>query len=149
MITSFSHIYNRVRDVEEAIDWYTKNLGFRLLRKYRTDPNGSPSAYLELGDVLLELTQARDASQLSGDGELKFGLTVTDLDGLMADLKSKDIPVTREASQARTFWGRQAAITDPSGNGISLREWEAPDGPHYNDWKPRSGGREAGVERLA
>ena len=38
MITSFSHIYLPVRDVDEAIEFYTKNLNFRLLRKYhRTD----------------------------------------------------------------------------------------------------------------
>ena len=36
MFTGVSHIYYRVRDVEESIDFYTKNLGFTLLRKYST-----------------------------------------------------------------------------------------------------------------
>ena len=34
MFTGVSHIYYRVRDVEESIEFYTKNLGFTLLRKY-------------------------------------------------------------------------------------------------------------------
>ena len=59
MFTSFSHIYLPVRDVDTSIDFYTKNLGFRLLRKYRTGEGGSASAYVELGEVLLELTPSQ------------------------------------------------------------------------------------------
>jgi len=38
------------------------------------------------------------------------------------------VPIAREPWDARTFWGRQAYIKDPSGYILSLREWRAPDG---------------------
>ena len=141
MFTSFSHIYLPVRDVEASIDFYTKNLGFRLLRKYRTGEGGNASAYVELGEVLLELTQSQ--RPLPGDEgrvEARIGLTVTDMDAAMKELRAKGLPVEREPFEARTFWGRQAMIKDPSGYGISLREWEPPDGPRYDGWQPRHEG---------
>lgn len=141
-ITSFSHIYHPVRDIDETIEFYTKNLGFRLLRRYRN--NGNDAAYIELGDVLLELSKADPSRLPTGDYEYRLGLTVKDLDGITADLKRKGIEFVREPSAARTFWGRQAAIKDPNGYAVSLREWEAPDNPRYGGWQPRS----AEVERT-
>jgi hypothetical protein len=58
---------------------------------------------------------------------------------------AKGVEVSREPFDARTFWGKQAQIKDPSGYGISLREWAAPDDPYFPDWQPRH----EGVERLA
>jgi catechol 2,3-dioxygenase-like lactoylglutathione lyase family enzyme len=116
MITSFSHIYLPVRDVEQSIDFYTKNLGFRLLRKYRTTDGGNPSAYVELGEVLLELTQARQP--LPGDEsrvEPRIGLTVTDMDAVIKDLQSKGVQVEREPFDARTFWGSPGHDQGPLG----------------------------------
>jgi len=146
MITSFSHIYLPVKDVDQAIDFYTRNLGFKLFRKYRMAEGGNASAYVELGDVLLELTQARGPVPADeGRVEGRIGLTVTDMDAVTKDLKSKGVEFEREPFDARTFWGRQAMIKDPSGNGISLREWQAPDNPRFDGWQPRH----EGVSRLA
>ena len=145
MITSFSHIYLPVRDVDESIEFYTQ-LGFRLLRKYRMTEAGNASAYVELGDVLLELTLARQP--LPGDQERvepRIGLTVTDMDAVIAALRKRDVEVEREPFDARTFWGRQAMIKDPSGYGVSLREWQAPDGPRFDGWQPKH----EGVSRIA
>lgn len=144
MITSFSHIYHRVRDLDESIDFYTTKLGFFLLRRYSM--GGGASAYIGLGDVLLELTVARGSSELPGpEGERRLGLTVTDMDSVIAGLKAAGVEVVQEPYEARTFWGRQAAIKDPNGYVISLREWRAPDNPHFPDWEPNS----EGVVRLA
>jgi lactoylglutathione lyase len=146
MFTSFSHIYLPVRDVDQSIDFYTKNLGFRLLRKYRMGEGGNVSAYLEIGDVLLELTQSRlPTPGDEGQVEPRIGITVTDMDEAIGDLKAAGVEVAREPYDARTFWGRQAMVKDPSGYGISLREWQAPDGPHYDGWQPKH----EGVSRLA
>lgn len=143
MITGFSHIYHRVRDLDEAIDFYTKNLGFTLLRKYVM--GGRSSAYVELDNVLLELSVA-DPSALPGEaGERRLGLRTQDIDAVFADLRKKGVTILEEPRDARTFWGRQGAIKDPSGYIITLREWEAPDHPRYPGWQPRH----EGVERLA
>lgn len=144
MITSLSHIYHRVRDLDQSIDFYTTRLGFSLLRRYSVD--GRESAYVGLADVLLEMSVARDATELPGpDGERRLGLTVTGLDTVMAGLKAAGIEVVQEPFDARTFWGRQAAIKDPNGYIISLREWRAPDNPRFVGWQPAH----EGVVRLA
>ena len=137
MITSFSHIYHRVRDLDESIEFYQK-LGFYLLRRYTMD--GRESAYVGLGDVMLEMSPVRDASGLPADGERRLGMTVDDLDKTLADLNAKGIPTEAEPWAARTFWGRQAGIKDPSGYFISLREWREPDNPRFEGWQPDSEG---------
>jgi catechol 2,3-dioxygenase-like lactoylglutathione lyase family enzyme len=143
MITSFSHIYFRVRDIDETIDFYSKHFGFYLLRRYTVE--GRESAYLGMGDVLLELSVARDAGLPGEAGERRFGLTVTDLDELMTRLKAANVGIVQDTFEARTFWGRQAAIKDPSGWIVSLREWRQPDNPRFPGWQPNS----EGVVRLA
>jgi catechol 2,3-dioxygenase-like lactoylglutathione lyase family enzyme len=139
--TSFSHIIYPVRDIGETIEFYTKNLGFYLLRRY-SSAAGRESAYLGLDDVLLELTQSPTAAQHSAEGRLenRIGLTVTDLDAALAELQRKGVEVAIEPYEARTFWGRQAAIKDPSGYSVSLREWRAPDNPRFEGWQPRHEG---------
>jgi catechol 2,3-dioxygenase-like lactoylglutathione lyase family enzyme len=135
-ITGLSHVYLKVRDVDEAIDFYTSNLGFRLLRKYTV--RGMLAAYVELGGILLELGTIRDTTLLPGpDGERKLGLRTTDIDAIFAQLRRNGVNVLEEPRPANTFWGRQGAIKDPSGYIITLREWEAPDSPSYADWEPR------------
>ena len=143
MFEGFSHIYLRVRDVDESIDFYTNKLGFSLLRKYRSGDR--VSAYVRLGGVLLELGLPHLPSELPGEDPVwrqyggparKFGIAVTDIDAAVADLKSKGVEIVRERWDARTFWGRQAVIRDPSGYEVSLREWRAPDGPDFEGWVP-------------
>lgn len=144
MITSFSHIYYRVRDIDESIEWYTRHLDFKLLRKYSI--NGRVSCYLELGGVLLELTKAASEDELPGpNGERRLGLTTPDMDATLAKLQAAGVTVINEPFDARTFWGRQCVIRDINGYWISLREWQPPDGPTYPDWQPRH----EGVVRLA
>jgi lactoylglutathione lyase len=143
MITSVSHINRTVRDLDETIDFYTKHLGFFLLRRY--DRNGREAAYIGLGDVLFELGVDRDAPELGADLATRIGLTVTDLDAVLADLRAQGVEIVTEPDEMRTFWGRQAAIRDPNGYTIALREWREPDGPHFAGWTPRH----EGVVRLA
>ncbi len=142
MFTGFSFIVLRVRDLDETIDFYTKVLGFYLLRKYSFEPGGPPSAYVGLNGVLLELFIAGEGEAIEHAG---FGIRVENLDEALAYVRDKGVEVVREQFTPRTFWGRQAGILDPSGHRISLREWHAPDGPEYKDWQPN----QEGVTRLA
>jgi predicted enzyme related to lactoylglutathione lyase len=132
----------RVRDLEETIRFYTEDLDFYLLRKYRFTPDGLPMAYVGLSGVLLELFQVDEGAPVE---RVSFGLTVSDLDAAIAHLRERGLEIVRENFSPRSFWGRQAGIDDPSGHGISLREWHPPDGPRYPDWQPRY----EGGERLA
>jgi predicted enzyme related to lactoylglutathione lyase len=144
MFTSISHVSYRVRDIGETVAFFTENLGFTMTRRWLA-ADGWEGAYIELGDVLLEVMKA-DESELPGPGMLdrKLGLAVPDLDAALAELKSKGVKVGIEPFEPRTFWGRQAGIFDPSGYIISLREWRAPDGPKFTEWQAGPG-----VTRLA
>jgi catechol 2,3-dioxygenase-like lactoylglutathione lyase family enzyme len=143
MITSFSHINRAVRDLDVTIAFYTQNLGFYLLRRYLR--NGREGAYIGLGDVLFELGVDPDLDVGVLGAAARLGLTVTDLDEVLAELRRKGVELVEEPAEMRTFNGRQAAIRDPDGYVIALREWRAPDGPHYAGWQPRH----EGVTRLA
>ena len=143
MITSLSHVYFPVRDIDETIDFYTQKLAFSLLR--RGSNNGRESAYLSLDGILLELNTSETTPSSDGRTELRLGLTVDDMDATLSELRSKGVEVAREPWDAYTFWGRQAQIKDPSGYIISLREWRAPDGPNFEGWQPTT----EGVTRLA
>lgn len=142
-VKGFSHIYLPSRNAEESIEFYTKILGFKLFRKYNM--NGRLSAYVELGGVLLELTDgATNTPDQDGRTEPRIGLEVPDINAAIEELKAAGVEIAREPWAAMTFWGTQAMIKDPSGYIISLREWRAPDGPTYMDWKPEHDN----VERL-
>jgi catechol 2,3-dioxygenase-like lactoylglutathione lyase family enzyme len=134
MIKAFSHIYLPSRDVDESIAFYTQKLGFKLLRKYTT--SGRLSAYVELGEILLELSNSSTTPSTDGRSELRIGLIVDDMDQTLTELRAAGVEVAREPWAAMTFWGRQAQIRDPSGYLISLREYRAPDGPRFPDWQP-------------
>jgi predicted enzyme related to lactoylglutathione lyase len=136
MFSSFSHIYHPIRDLDEAVEFYVVKLGFYLLRRWRTGDR--ESAYVGLDGVLLELGVggALPAPREDGSPLLRLGLTVSDIDAALADLRSKGVEVVREPWEAQTFWGRQAVIKDPSGYGISLREWGRGDGPYFDGWQP-------------
>ena len=134
-IKGFSHIYLPSRNAEESIEFYTKILGFKLFRKYKLD--GRLSAYLELGGVLLNLGySATDTPDQDGRTEPRIGLEVPDINAAVAELKAAGVEIVTEPWAAQTLWGWQATIKDPSGYIITLREWRAPDGPHYMDWIP-------------
>lgn len=136
MIRGFSHIYLPVRDLDESIEFYTQKLGFYLLRKYSW--NGTPSAYVGMNGILLEMSNGSNTPSVDGRSELRVGLEVPDIDAALTEFKAKGVEVAREPWQAMTFWGRQAQIKDPSGYLISIREWRDPDGPHFEGWQPES-----------
>src|SRR5947209_5231298 len=117
MFRGVSHIYLPVGDVDGAVKFYTEHLGFRLQRKWRIG-DGPESAYLVLNGVLLELTRGSAATPPpeGAPRTYRFGLEVDNLDAAVDELKSKGVEFEREPFDARTFWGRQAALRDPFGN---------------------------------
>jgi catechol 2,3-dioxygenase-like lactoylglutathione lyase family enzyme len=77
------HVGIVVKDRDASVDFYTKVMGFTILRKYETDE--MRVAYLYLGDELLELNEyfARDKPL----GLWHLGFRVDDMDKAMAELK--------------------------------------------------------------
>jgi predicted enzyme related to lactoylglutathione lyase len=126
-VNNVSHILYPVNDVARSIEFLSKTFGLYVQSRGGT-------TYLGCGDTLLEVVAAepgREPATLYA-----VGLAVDDLDAALAELRARDVEVIREPWNARTFWGRQAVIRDPGGANIALREWRAPDGPHFEGWHP-------------
>ncbi|MFX0095961.1 MAG: VOC family protein [Candidatus Hodarchaeota archaeon] len=81
------HVNMYVKDRDASIDFYTKAMGFKLLRKYETDTQRV--AYLYLDDQLLELNENFNQDQPLGLSHL--GFRVDDLDQAMTELKKQNV----------------------------------------------------------
>jgi predicted enzyme related to lactoylglutathione lyase len=126
-VRNISHILYPVADVARSIEFLSDTLGLSVQRRGET-------TYLGLGDTLLEVVQAQPG--VEPDTLYAVGLAVENLDAALSELQSRGVEVVRAPWKARTFWGRQAVIRDPGGANIALREWRAPDGPHFTGWHP-------------
>ena len=126
-VNNVSHILYPVTDVARSIDFLSKTFGFYVQERGST-------TYLGCGDTLLEVVEAQSGREPAT--LYAVGLAVDNLDDALRELQSQGIEIVREPWNARTFWGRQAVIRDPGGANIALREWRAPDGPHFTGWQP-------------
>lgn len=139
MAACFRYIVN---DVSAAIDFYTRNLGFKL--EMHPAP---PFAEISRGDMHVYLTQPSQrggggaplpsGEQQSPGGWNRIHLVVEDLDGVIARLKSQGSRFRSEVIQG--VGGKQILLEDPSGNLVELFE------PNTSEYRaPGSGSRAAG-----
>lgn len=113
-----------VDDVDDAISFYTRMLGFKLLA------HPAPGfAMLSLGDVKLLLNQpgAGGAGMAMPDGTMpspggwnRIHLNVTHLEEAIRLLKEKDASFRNEL--VKGIGGSQILLQDPSGNLVELFE---------------------------
>ena len=108
-----------VADVDEAIPFYTEQLGFKV------DMHPAPGfASLSRGDLTLLLNRpgAGGAGQNMPEpgGWNRFQIEVDDLDALIEKLKSAGPKLRSEIITGNG--GRQVLVEDPSGNPIELFE---------------------------
>jgi catechol 2,3-dioxygenase-like lactoylglutathione lyase family enzyme len=119
-----------VNDVDAAIDFYTKYLGFKL--EMHPAP---PFAEISRGDMHLYLTRPAGrgagggANMPSGEQQTPGGwnrihLVVEQLDEMVARLRSAGCRFRNEIVQGTG--GKQILLEDPSGNLIELFEVNSP-----------------------
>ena len=139
MIQRVDHVEINVPDIDEAIDFYTRVLGFKLWRRVRSEtPDGGvlEIAGVVLNDFMIEILKARDPEvDQSRVGVKLIALRVDDMAKTIADLRSKGVQVASEPRESRSFDGLRAEILDPNGVHIELREWRN-DGLANEDWQP-------------
>lgn len=113
-----------VRDVDAAIDFYTKVLGFEV------DIHPAPGfARLRLGDLRLLLNRPGaggagqalpDGSEPAPGGWNRFQFEVEDLDETVGRMRAQGATFRSEIIAGTG--GRQVLVDDPSGNPIELFE---------------------------
>jgi len=114
-----------VDDVDSAIEFYTRRLGFQLVMH-----PAPPFAMLSRGDLRLVLNapgstggggQAMpDGSKQAPGGWNRFGLQVDNLDAVVAELKQAGVSFRNEVVTG--VGAKQILVNDPSGNPVELFE---------------------------
>jgi glyoxylase I family protein len=107
------HVSINVTDVQAAQDFYVGVLG--LAERSDRPDFGFGGAWLDVGDQQLHLIEAAAPP----DCGQHFALQVADLDGVIAEIRAKDVTVSDGKPVAT---GRQAFLHDPCGNLVELHE---------------------------
>jgi lactoylglutathione lyase len=121
---TWDHIHLRTTNPEATAQWYESKLGAEVIR---TMQQGKPRIDLKLGGANIFI-----APVAAGDGVNPppttpyqgldhFGLTVTGIDAVAADLKAKGVEFTREPTTVRPGV-RVCFIRAPEGVSIELLE---------------------------
>ncbi len=98
------HIGLPTADVQRTIDFYT-TLGFKLATRH--DINGRDFAFLQLGDLLIEVIPTQDPAMLNGAVD-HFCLDVKNIDELYTQLKEAGYNVIDPAVNDIAFWQKGA-----------------------------------------
>lgn len=110
-----------VRDVDEAVQFYTQNFGFTLRQQF-----GPAMAILTRDDLSLWLAgPAASASQPMPDGRIpepggwsRFVLPVADIAAAVARLRQNGVGLRNDIVEGPG--GKQTLCEDPSGNVVEL-----------------------------
>jgi len=119
---TWEHIHLRSPDPEATANWYQDKLGAEVIRSPQAD--GSIRVDLDLSGQKVFIAKAlpgkaADAPALPYLGLDHFGLTVTDIQAAVKELKAKGVTFTMEVTQARP--GVQIAfLTAPENVSIEL-----------------------------
>jgi catechol 2,3-dioxygenase-like lactoylglutathione lyase family enzyme len=119
---TYDHIHLRSPDPEATAKWYEQMLGAEVLR---TTQQGKPRIDLKLGgaDVFIAPVGASDGVNPAPTtpylGLDHFGLSVTGIDAIAADLKAKGVTFTKEPTTIRPGV-RICFIEAPQGVSIEL-----------------------------
>ena len=101
---TWDHIHLRSPDPEATAQWYEKMLGAEVIRSMQ---QGAPRIDLRIGGANVFVAPVKAGDGVNGppttpyQGLDHFGLTVTGIDAIAADLKTKGVEFTREPTTVR------------------------------------------------
>ncbi len=122
------HAMIRVRDLEASLDFYTRLLGMRELRRKDYPGGRFTLAFVGYGDeadhTVVELTHNwdRDAPYDLGDGFGHMAIGVPDIHAVCDGLRAAGATITREPGPMKHGTTVIAFIQDPDGYKIELIE---------------------------
>ncbi|HXW39857.1 MAG TPA: VOC family protein [Xanthobacteraceae bacterium] len=120
----WDHIHLRTTDPEAMAQWFETKLGAEVLRSVQ---QGKPRIDLKLGGANIFIAPVVDgdgtnaAPTIPYRGLDHFGLTVSGIDAIAAELKNKGVEFTREPTTVRPGV-RVCFIRAPEGVSIELLE---------------------------
>jgi catechol 2,3-dioxygenase-like lactoylglutathione lyase family enzyme len=124
---TWDHIHLRTKDPEATAQWYERMLGAEVVR---TTQQGKPRIDLNLGGAKIFIAQVTAGDGVNPppvtpyQGLDHFGLTVSGIDAICADLKAKGVEFTREPTTVRPGV-RVAFLRAPEGVSIELLDRNA------------------------
>jgi catechol 2,3-dioxygenase-like lactoylglutathione lyase family enzyme len=119
---TYDHIHLRSPDPEATAQWYERMLGAEVKRSTQ---EGKPRIDLELGGVNIFIAPVAPGDGVNAppttpyQGLDHFGLAVSGIDEIAADLKAKGVEFTKEPTTARPGV-RICFIRGPQGVSIEL-----------------------------
>jgi lactoylglutathione lyase len=128
--TRFLHVMLRVKDLEKSIDFYTRHLGMRVLRR-KDYPSGEFTlAFLGYGDeeehTVIELTHnwGQQEPYDLGTGYGHIALAAPDIYGTCERLEKAGVKIPRPPGPMKHGGSVIAFIEDPDGYKIELVQRE-------------------------
>lgn len=122
------HVMLRVFDLEKSLDFYTRYLGMKLLRRKDYDGGRFTLAFVGYGEeaetTVLELTHNWDQSEphTLGDAYGHIAIGVPDIYGTCAAMAAAGVNVVREPGPMKHGTTVIAFVEDPDGYKVELIE---------------------------
>jgi len=124
---SWDHIHLRSPDPEATAQWFERMLGAEVIRSVQ---QGAPRIDLKLGGANIFIAPVKTGDGVNPppttpyQGLDHFGLAVSDLDAVVADLKKKGVEFTMEPNNPRPGI-RICFLRGPQGISIELLDRDA------------------------
>ena len=122
----FLHTMLRVKDLDRSLDFYTRLLGMKLLRKKDFPSGDFTLAFVgygeEAGSTVIELTHnwGQEDSYDLGDGFGHLAIGVPDIYGVCEQLAAEGVAIPRPPGPMKHGGSVIAFIDDPDGYKIEL-----------------------------
>jgi catechol 2,3-dioxygenase-like lactoylglutathione lyase family enzyme len=119
---TWDHIHLRTKDPEAMATWFERTLGAEVIRSMQ---QGAPRIDLKLGGANIFIAPVKDGDGTKAPPTIPyrgldhFGLSVSGIDAIAADLKAKGVEFTREPTTVRPGT-RVCFIKGPEGVSIEL-----------------------------
>ncbi|MHB8072845.1 VOC family protein [Desulfosporosinus fructosivorans] len=112
------HIGIKALDLEKAIQFYTKTLGFKFL--YRIKPGEVELVFLELGGTVVELVEVIDGHRFEDGVVNHLAIRVSDIFKAIEHLKVQQVELTSSEPMALGEGRYNFFFRGPSGEKLEL-----------------------------
>lgn len=128
MMERVDHIGIAVKSIEASLPYYTETLGLKLIHMEEVPSEKVRVAFIDSGNVTLELLQPLDESstihsfiEKKGEGIHHVAFGVTGIQDRLDELKEKGVRLIQETAKAGAH-GAQVAFIHPKASGGVLYE---------------------------